>query len=167
MKFSVNATLALSMLMSLTQFGCVSLNIQSQKAMKSDGVEFQAPPHPFSALDSSRADGAWQNKGNGNTISYLSDCNDPLEPSQDSVARELFSDLRNVRFRRSESFTYNTRSAVNIEVEGEVEGIATRIHAVVFRKNGCLYTLTFVGVAKSYDDDHVHFNGFLQGFRAP
>jgi hypothetical protein len=63
--------------------------------------------------------------------------------------------------------TFNGREALSNEVEGLVDGVRTRIHAVVFKKNNCLYTLSYIGVAPAYPKDHPHFDEFLRSFKAP
>ena len=43
----------------------------------------------------------------------------------------------------------------------------TRIHSLIFKKNGCMYTLTYIGVPRAYDSDRAIFDEFLKGFQAP
>lgn len=146
---------------------CVSVNIPKGKIEKSKGVEFVAPTHPFERLDPAAADGAWQNKSNGNSISYFSSCGDPGDPSLETVSRELFSDLRNLKVLRSENLSFNGREALDSEVEGSLDGVPTRIHSLVFKKNGCLYTLSYIGVSRAFTSDQNQFEQFLRNFRAP
>jgi hypothetical protein len=147
--------------------GCVSVNIGAKAGVKSQGVSFAEPTAPFEKMDKSRADGAWQNKNNGSTISYFSTCNDPSDPPLDSVSTELFSDLNNFHIVRQEPTRFNGREALDSEVEGTVEGVNTRIRSMVFKKNGCLYSLTLVGLGKQFEEDRPRFSEFLKGFRAP
>ncbi len=167
MKSDLRGTSILAFLSVLVSTGCVSISIGPKKAARSEGVVLVEPGSPFKELKAPRADGAWQNPNNGNSISYITDCSDLSEPTEDSVSRELFSDISEMRKIRSEVVPYNNRNSVNMEIEGKVEGVSTRIQAVVFKKNGCFYTLTYVGVSNSFEENRESFHKFLKDFRAP
>ncbi|MES2963531.1 MAG: hypothetical protein V4760_06545 [Bdellovibrionota bacterium] len=159
-------SLALASL-SLVFAGCVSVNIGGSKAERSKGVRVSAPSAPFTEIEGSRADGAWKNSSNGNSISYLSTCNDPADPSLETATNELFSDLKAMIVKKQATTTFSGREALDTEVDGKMEGIATRVRSVVFKKNGCLYTLSLVGVAAKFDEDRSKFDQFLTAFEAP
>ena len=161
--FLALATLALISTLS----GCVSVSVGGPKSERSKGVKVSTPSEPFKSIDGARADGAWENPHTGNSISYLSVCNDPSDPSLESASQELFSDLKKLVVIKQIPTTFGGREALDSEVEGKVEGIATRVRAVVFKKNGCLYTLSLVGVASKFDEDRSRFTAFLEGFEAP
>ncbi|MES2854684.1 MAG: hypothetical protein V4692_02420, partial [Bdellovibrionota bacterium] len=74
--------------------GCVSVKLDTKTATKARDVKFQEPAAPFQELTNPAADKAWQNKDNGNTISYLSTCNEQSDPALEMVAREMTGDLR-------------------------------------------------------------------------
>lgn len=152
---------------SMTSVACVSINIPPQSTERSSGVVFQPPPSPYSAMKSSRADGAWQNEINGNSISFLSTCNDPADPDLDSVSNEIFAELRNPKIIHSKRIEFNAREALDTEVEGAVDGILTKIHAIIFKKNGCIYTISQVGLASNLAQDRGSFETFLKNFKAP
>lgn len=147
--------------------GCVSVNLGAGKTARSEDVEFVAPTTPFEQLSNSRADGAWQNPENGNSISFFSSCDDAADPSLESVIRDLFIDLKEMKTLRSEASIFNGREAQIAEVEGLIDGVKTRIHAVVFKKNNCLYTLSYIGVSTAFDHDHGRFDDFTRSFKAP
>ncbi len=155
--------LALCLLIS----ACVSVNIGPKKATRSEKVSFREPQSPFQALSGTKADHAWQNKGNGNSISYFSTCNDPSDPPLDAVQREMFSDIENQTVLKNEARNFNGREALMSEIEGLVDGVKTRIDLMVFKKNDCIYSISYVGVAKSFAQDMSAFTQFLENFRAP
>src|SRR3712207_6845485 len=76
---------------------CVSVNIGPSKPTPSVGVEYVQPTKPFEELPLKDADRAWQNKGNGNTISYLSICNDPSDPSLETARTDLLNSLSQLK----------------------------------------------------------------------
>ena len=149
-----------------TAVACVSVNIGPKGAEKSKGVDFSPPEKPFENMNSN-ADGAWQNRTNGNSISYLSTCNDPADPALETVTRELFSGITELRTIQSKETTFNGREALDSEVIGRVDGVLTRVRAVVFKKNTCLYTISYIGVPKAFEEDRQRFDAFLGSFRAP
>lgn len=160
--------LALALAISIPSLAaCVTVNIGGSKVERSKGVRVTLPAAPYEEIENTRADGAWKNPSNGNSISYLSTCNDPADPSLETATTELFSDLKNLVIKRQATTEFNGREALDSEVEGKIEGILTRVRSVVFKKNGCLYTLSHVGVAKTFDEDKSKFDQFLAGFEAP
>ena len=146
---------------------CVSVNIAPKSGERSKGVDFRSPGSPFATLKDTRADGAWQNRENGNSISYFSTCHDPADPSLETVSRELFAELRDLKVLRQEQPSFNGREALDIEVEGKVEGVPTRIHALIFKKNDCTYTLSHIGLPRGFESDRKRFEDFLGSFQAP
>jgi len=146
---------------------CVSVSIAPKAGEQSTDVQFTPPSSPYESVDQPRADGAWQNSKNGNSISFFSSCNDPAEPTLEALSHELFSELGERKILRQRLINFNSREALMQEVEGKVDGVLTRIHAVLFRKNSCTYTLSFIGVPGAYESDRAVFEGFLNGFHAP
>lgn len=146
---------------------CVSVNIGPKGGEHSKNVQVAAPGLPYQPLKQSNADGAWQNSKNGNSISYFSTCNDPADPSIESASSDLMSELRELKVINQTRTVFNGREALDQEVEGRVEGIPTKIRAVVFKKNGCIYSMSFIGVSKAFDSDRSVFEEFLKGFKAP
>jgi len=146
---------------------CVSVSIGPKDGERSKGVQFTDPPAPYKALKDAHADGAWQNAQNGNSISYFSTCNDPADAPLETVSRDLFGGLQDMKQIKRATTVYNGREALDEEVEGKVDGILTRVHAVLFKKNGCTYALSFIGVARAFEQDRSIFEHFLREFRAP
>jgi hypothetical protein len=151
----------------LLSASCVSVNIGPKAGEHSKQVSFTAPPAPYQALKQTNADNAWQNPKNGNTISYFSTCNDPSDPSIESVGSDLLSELREAKEVSKATVLFNGREGLDQEVEGRVEGIPTKIRAMVFKKNGCVFSVSFIGVSRAFDSDRKVFNEFLKGFKAP
>lgn len=147
--------------------GCVSIKLGPGPGERSTGVQFAPPTEPFSLLPNTKADGAWQNKNNGNSISYYSTCNDPADPPLETVTKELFADLKDLKTLQSQTVTFNGREGLESEVEGQIDGVSTRIHALVYKKNNCLYTLSYIALTKSFDEDKGRFLEFMRSFQAP
>jgi hypothetical protein len=166
---TANASLRLFLTIAtaLSLSGCVSLNIGPKPPHKANGVEFRAPPQPFAELSGTDADHAWHSSQSGNSISFISTCNETTELNLEAATAELSSGLENVHTIASQTVTMSGREALVSEVEGNAEGVATRLKTAVFRKNGCLYSISLVGLSKKFDIDRSAFDEFLKGFRAP
>jgi hypothetical protein len=147
--------------------GCVSVNIPSNKPERSK-VSLNPPVSPFqkSSMEGS-ADGVWRNPRTGNNISYLTQCGDKADPDLESIRSELALGLSDYRVISSSRFDYNSREALRSTIAGKVDGIDTKMDVVVFKKNGCIYTLTLVGLAPRLQEDVGAFDKFISGFQAP
>lgn len=160
---------------------CVSVNIGPGKVEKSDGVQFQAPAAGFRQISKteakSGADSAWTNSATGSTIAYQSTCGDSAETSLESVAEDLFVGFEQAKTLKKERVPFDGREALDVEMEGKVDGVQTRVRAVVYRKNDCAYVLTFVALPKSLvadtaskpaaSGDLAEFSKFISSFKAP
>lgn len=157
--------------------GCVSVNIGPGKVERSDGVKFETPQGGFRAIGKSGADSAWNNPSTGSTIAFQSNCGDAAETSLDSIAEDLFVGFEQAKTLKKERVPFDGREALDLEMEGKVDGVQTRVRAVVYRKNDCAYVLTFVALPKSLvadtankpaaSSDLAEFSKFISTFKAP
>lgn len=155
---------------------CVSVNLGGGKVEKSDGVKF-TPPLGFKALDNGRADSAWNNASTGSTIAFQSNCGDTSDAPLESIATDLFADFEQSKDTRNERIAFDGREALDREVEGKVDGVSTRVRAIIYKKNKCSYVLTFVALTKSLvadtknkaaiNGDATQFERFAASFKAP
>ncbi len=157
---------------------CVSVNIGGGKVEKSDGVTFAEPSSGFKAIKSSRADGAWNRSATGSTIAYQSSCGDTAESPLESLAEDLFAGFESSKRLKADRVPFDGREALDVEHEGKVDGVATRVRAMIYRKNQCTYVITFVTLPKSLvadtaskpdpsNGDAEEFAKFLTSFKAP
>lgn len=175
------ATISTAVIAMLSGPACVSVNISPGKVEKSDGVKFQAPAAGFRPLkkseEKSGADSVWTNSTTGSTIAYQSNCGDAAETSLDSVAEDLFVGFEQAKTLKNERVPFDGREALDLEMEGKVDGVQTRVRALVYRKNDCAYVLTFVALPKSLvadtanrpaaTGDLAEFSKFISTFKAP
>lgn len=147
--------------------GCVSVNIGPAKTEKSEGVKLKAPARPFEKFEARGADQAWKSQSSGNLISYLSTCNDPADPSLETIQAELLAALEDVRVLRTSDRDFNGRRALNSEAEGLIDGVKTRLELLAFKKNNCTYSLTYLGLASRFDEERAQFQAFMNSFEAP
>lgn len=164
-------------LMFAVNFGCVSVNITPGEGEKSRGVSYVAPGASFAPVKSDRADAVWNNSVTGSTIAFQSSCGENADASLESIAQDLFAGFEDLKDLRSDRIPFDGREGLAREVEGKVDGVATRIHAVIYKKNKCSYVLTLVSLAKNLvadtsgkaatNGDTAAFERFTSNFKAP
>ncbi len=165
MKKSMSALLfTLLFLTGLTS--CISVSI-TPKIGKSEHVSFKAPPKPFEHITSPGADEAWQDKSHGNLISFLTACKDPADPSLETIEKDLLSSFEDVKILNTDSSFFDGRESRKTQAQGKVDGISTKLELLVFKKNNCSYSLSYVAVEKNFDQDLPIFHQFLESFKAP
>jgi hypothetical protein len=147
--------------------GCVSVKIGGVKTKKAEGVVFLQPRSPFAEVTLPASDHAWTNKQNGNTISYSSSCDDASEPTLDSAKNDLLSNLSELKIISEQSGMFNSRESESASARGTVDGVKTQVEILVFSKDNCLYSLSYVGVDSSFSQNLAQYREFLQSFKAP
>jgi hypothetical protein len=151
----------------LASASCVSVKLAQPDAKRATGVKFEAPRAPFTADSRKEVDASWQNPNNGNLISYLSDCTDQSDPSLESIVQGALGGLTEMHFDKKETLTMQGREARRVVVSGKVDGVPSQIDMLAFKRDSCIYILSYVGVQKAFAGDHAAFDKFVEGFRAP
>ncbi len=147
---------------------CVSVSLSPpDEAKRASGVVFKNPHSRFSKESRQDVDAAWKNNANGNVISYLSDCKDPSDPSLDSILQGVLSGVSELQPVSRQTITHQAREARRVVVSGKVDGVPTMMDLMVFKRNQCIYILSYLGVQSSFAADQSQFNTFIEGFRAP
>jgi hypothetical protein len=165
---SLLAQAALALTMLVIGSACVSVKIGDGQAKRSEGVQFAAPADSgYQKLETPRADAAWKNTKNGNTIAYQSACGESSEAPLESVAQELLGAFDSSVEPQLQRRPFDGREAIDLEADGKVDGVATRMRAVLYRKNGCSYVLTQIGRTQGHAADREIFEKFTRSFRAP
>jgi hypothetical protein len=147
--------------------GCVSVSLNSKSPVRHAEVHLQTPTSPFTVLATDKSDQAWRNNRNGNSISYFSNCNDPADPAIEVVRNDMLTGIQDVTVLDSQTLQYNGREAVRTVATGKVDGVNAKMDVLVFKKNMCIYGLSFVGLTANYEADHAAFDNFVRGFVAP
>ena len=145
---------------------CVSVKIPSGVGTPAKDVKYTAPAAPFKEIKVTSGDKAWLSGSTGNTISFLSDCNGSADPSLQQLEGESLVVLDKLKILQTQAFEFNGREAQRTQAQGEVDGVAVKTEIIVFKKNGCNFTLSYGGVAKSFESEKQHFEKFVESFRA-
>lgn len=147
--------------------GCVSVELPNSKTTSAKDVQWSAPGGQFKEIKATNADKTWLSSRTGNTISFLSECGNAADPSLQTLESESLSALGKINTISSKIYDFNGRAARNSVSTGEVDGVPVQLELLVFKKNGCNYTLSYGGVMKQYDAEHKNFEDFKQNFKAP
>jgi hypothetical protein len=147
---------------------CVSVKLgNSDETKRATGVEYREPKSPFAREDQSGVDASWKNQRNGNSIAFLSDCKDPSDPPLDNIVQGVIVGLSDLNVESKETVTVQSREGRRVLASGKVDGVPSLIDLLVFKRNTCIYILTYVGVKSAFNENRGEFNKFLESFRAP
>ncbi|NQZ02784.1 MAG: hypothetical protein HRT45_19145 [Bdellovibrionales bacterium] len=147
--------------------GCVSVNLAKNEVKKAEGLSFKNPGGKFSEFDSELVDKGWRHTGNGNAISFVSDCENQFDPPLKNIEAGVVGAIDQKTSLFSKSETYNDRASLHSLYSGQVDGIPTKVELVTFKKNGCIYVISYVAVENAYDSNQEDFTKFLREFKAP
>ena len=153
--------------LALSLTSCVAVNIGPGKPSKADGLKYNAPREPFTEIKNTSVDHAWKNHKTGNTIAFLSECKASDEVPLKNLESESLAGLDNKQVLSSEEFQYNEREAIRSSAQGSVDGVPVRMKLVIFKKNDCTFTLSFVGRASQFNWDDSEFSKFTDSFKVP
>lgn len=151
----------------LSGFGCVTVKIADTDVKRAEGVKLKEPELPFAKDDRDEVDAAWKNGQNGNVISYLSDCKDPTDPPLSQITAGVVSGLAELKILEEKSVSVQGREGRRLHASGKVDGVPTEIDILAFKRNHCIFVLSYVGVKAAFPANRSAFNSFIEGFRAP
>lgn len=147
---------------------CVSVNIgNSGNSQKSETVKYKAPGKPFEEFKTELVDNAWKNPKNGNSISFLSECNSAADPTLETIYKGLISSIDRAESQNKNNITYNGREALRSTVSGYVDGVQSKFDLLVFKKNNCTYILSYVATEKFFSENLGAFEKFTENFVVP
>ena len=146
--------------------GCVSVKLSQEQLAKSKHINYTPPSKPFKTFQTPSADRAWKNKKTGSSISYLSSCNEPGEPDLNAIKNNTLSGINDLKILSEKNITFNKREALHVQSTGFLDGIKIHLNLIIFKKNRCNYTLTFISLDSFYEADIKHFNAFVENFEA-
>ncbi|NJL23736.1 MAG: hypothetical protein HC902_00155 [Calothrix sp. SM1_5_4] len=151
--------------------GCVTVKLDTgmngSSAKRAEGVSYKEPGQPFVKEQRSDVDASWQNPRNGNVISFITDCKDPSDPSLQSIVGGMLAGLPGLKIESDQEQMVQGREGRRVLASGKVDGVPSQTDLLVFKRNQCIYVLSYVGVKKSFNEDRAEFERFIQGFRAP
>lgn len=146
--------------------GCVSIDIPKRELSRSTSYNYKKPDTKlFNHVESDELDKLWTHKKSGNSISLLSDCSTSYDPSLKQIKNGITSGIYNLKNKSNIYKTYNNRKALFSHLTGDVDGVTSEFELVIFKKNGCVYTITHVGTKASYKQTKEFFDKFILNFK--
>lgn len=153
-------------LLEISSLGCVSVNLAGDKVERANDIQFTAPGSPFAELKTT-ADRAWKSTTTGSTIAFLSTCGEAGDLPLESLSQDLLSGFEDSQELKRSKTSFDSREALDVDIKGKLDGVLTRTRAIVYKKNRCSYSITFVSLPKNTELDSATFETFLASFRAP
>lgn len=147
--------------------GCVTVKLGGAETQRANGVRIFEPERPFEKQSRDDVDAAFKNPRNGNVISYLSDCKDPSDPPLDNIVAGVLAGLTHLKTEHREETEMLGREARRVQASGKVDGVPSAIDLLVFKRNQCIYILSYVGVKSVFDQNRADFSKFIEGFKVP
>jgi hypothetical protein len=158
-----NSILAITFILLST--ACVSVQIPTSSGKKSKQVTLSAPVKPFIETENKTMDAVWINESNGNTISYISECNAKIEPTLEQLESDTILSLSTVTSKTSEKKSYNFRQALYSDIVGTLDGVEMKIRQISLLKNNCSFTISYTGLESKFDENLTVFETFLKDFK--
>ena len=149
-----------------SSLACVSIDIPKNELKRSNTYSFKKPNSKlFTLKETPELDKLWVHERNGNSISILSDCSSNYDPSLDQIKNGITTGINNLETKSSKYQTYNKRKALFAHIVGDVDGVLSEFDLVIFKKDGCVYTLTHVATKNSYKATKEIFDDFVLNFK--
>lgn len=146
---------------------CISVNLNSTTVEKAKAIEFHPPSLPFEEISTPLSDKAFQSKVTGSTIAFLSACGPKADIPLSLVSQDVISSFDRVIEQQSAPVLIDGREGLELTVTGVIDGVQTQIRASTFKKNGCVYSISYVALPESFEKELPFFQQFIEHFRAP
>lgn len=163
--FGSTVILALFTLMS----SCVTVQVGDKKPTKAESVVYSEPADPFVLLkkinDEEGFDKAWKNHHSGALISYYSECYRGAEPSLKEISEVAESAFDEIKEKRSEPINIDNRTGLRTRFFGTLDGVEMSLITLVYKKNGCSYSLNFSTKGEPPAPDQLAFDEFVKKFK--
>jgi hypothetical protein len=144
---------------------CISVGLGNKGGKSYENISFNPPPSPYTELKVQAADRSWQNNNNGNTISYMSACDQASEPTLEVLSSIALDGVEDLKVVERKKINYNGREALNTVLLGRVDGVPIQADLTVLKKNNCVFNITYIGSIHSYMNDLASFKKFWGEFR--
>lgn len=160
--------------MGLLLFPSCALLFPDRTAPKSSEYRVQSPSSPWhklavgtdpNALDSMKADIAFENSDSGAIISLNSLCRKYSDTSLESLTANLVRGIGKRELIDQKEITVNGATALDSLFSGEVDKVNLRIRTVVLAKDSCTYDFIYVAIPKRDHDGGRAFEAFLASFK--
>jgi hypothetical protein len=156
----------------LPGFGCAVL-FPDRTAPKDREYQVNAPPTPWhklatgddpNALDSMKADVAYENPETGAIISLNSICRKYTKSTLESLTDNLVRGVGDRKMTARKEIVLDGEKALDSTFEGVVDKVFLQLRTVVMTKNDCTYDFIHVSIPKREPGNSHAFDDFLAAF---
>jgi hypothetical protein len=145
---------------------CVSVKLgSSEKRVPSQKYSFREPDAIFKTLNTDFADKAWQSSKTANSLVVISECGPIGDQDLKKIALEHFSALQTLEIEKEELHPYSGREALMTIAKGQVDGVPVKMAVHTVNKNGCNYTITYLGRSDKFALEISLMESFVNGFK--
>ncbi len=142
---------------------CVSVSLGNKQPKNYENISFSPPPSPYTELQVQAADKSWQNSNNGNTISFMSNCDQSSEPTLEILSKMALDGVENLKIVEQKKVNYNGREALSTVLLGRVDGVPIQADLTVLKKNNCVFNVTYIASIHTFMNDLASFKKFWSG----
>ncbi len=151
----------------LFQTGCIHFTVGDSTPQKASDFQYTEPSSPFVSMKKSDADLSWQSKKTGNIIALFSDCSKTSDKPLQLAFNDLLKSFDRLDNHKEETVFYNHREALQVELNGVIDGIAVFMNSILFNKNQCFYQISYSGLTQEKLSEASLFEKFKMEFKAP
>jgi hypothetical protein len=174
MHFRVFTNIAVACLLATFGNGCAIL-FPDRTAPKDREYKVNAPPSPWhrlavgddpNALDSMKADVAYEHPETGAIISLNSICRKYSNASLETLTDNLVRGVGDRKMTLRREILLDGEKALESTFEGVVDGVFLNLRTVVLTKNDCTYDFIHVSIPKREPGNSHAFQDFLASFHS-
>jgi hypothetical protein len=153
--------------------GCAVL-FPDRSAPKSSTYQILSPDAPWhrldlardsEAIDTIKADLAYENPETGAIISLNSLCRKYTDATLENLTNNLVRGINNREVLRQENAEVDGAKALDTLFKGQVDNVDLHIRTVVLIKDKCTYDFIYVSIPKKEKNSGQAFEKFLASFR--
>jgi hypothetical protein len=145
--------------------GCISVKLNQREKQRSQSYEFQAPPAIFQVLPTDFADHAWQSKKTANSLVVITECGTLADQDLQKIANEHLLALQSIEIQKQNFTTFSERQTFFAIAKGKLDGVEVKMAIQTTNKNGCNYTITYLGRQISFAEEFPLWESFISGFK--
>ena len=146
---------------------CVSVNLGRSEITRSKVATFAQPNPEFKKFDAPVVDHAWRHPKDGNSISVISQCEEGSGFSLEEIKAATIAEVESAKVIEEKDFELNERAAKSLTLSGAMDGVASQLKVVSFRKHDCIYSLTYVAKPATFKKHLASFDEFVKGYKVP
>ncbi|PIT99182.1 MAG: hypothetical protein COT74_09235 [Bdellovibrionales bacterium CG10_big_fil_rev_8_21_14_0_10_45_34] len=150
-----------------SQSACVSIGPRSSGIERSQIARVKPPGSPYSEVDRGAADAVWRSSKTSSSISYFTTCSRETDDTVEALKQNSLRALSEVQILLEERIQINKRGGLQVIASGYLDGVPVKTQLVIFKKDWCNYTLSYVGVLHNFGAEVEVFQAFVDRFEVP